>query len=117
VLHRRPGRGQQGPIGLGRFSTLRSWLSPWNVDDSNASTERFGSDVSVPSLVLTSGADNGCPPSHPERIMASLGGEKSRYNVAGAGHYYLDQPEHLAEAANVCASWLQKQGLYLPTAW
>ena len=49
--------------------------------------------------------------------MASLGGEKTRYNVAGAGHYYLDQPEHLAEAANVCASWLQKQGLYLPTAW
>jgi hypothetical protein len=25
--------------------------------------------------------------------------------------------KHLAEGANVCASWLQKQGLYLPTAW
>jgi hypothetical protein len=23
--------------------------------------------------------------------------------------------KHLAEGANVCASWLQKQGLYLPT--
>ena len=25
-----------GPVGLARFSTLRSWLSQWSYDDANA---------------------------------------------------------------------------------
>lgn len=111
-----PATMNNGPIGLGRFSTLRSWLSQWSIDDSNASTEKCGPDVSVPSLVVTAGADNGCPPSHTERILASLGGETSGHTVVGAGHYYQDQPKHLDEAASVCIEWLQGRELYLPSA-
>ena len=106
-----PATMNNGPIGLGRFSSLRSWLSQWSIDDSNASIEKCGPDVSVPSLVVTAGADNGCPPSHTGRTLASLGGEKSGYTVVGAGHYYRDQPRRLAEAASVWNEWLQRRGL------
>ena len=31
-----PETANTGPVGLARFSTLRSWLSQWSIDDSNA---------------------------------------------------------------------------------
>ena len=31
-----PEAANTGPVGIGRFSTLRAWLSQWSVDDSNA---------------------------------------------------------------------------------
>jgi len=37
-----------GPVGLGRFSTLRSWLSQWSIDDTNADGLRWRAKISVP---------------------------------------------------------------------
>jgi alpha-beta hydrolase superfamily lysophospholipase len=101
-----PAAANDAPTSLGRLSTLRNWLSQWSVDDSNASAEKFGKDDTLPALILTSGADNGCPPSHADRIVAALGGETTRHDVAGASHYYIGQPQQLAEAVTVALDWL-----------
>ena len=53
-----------GPIGLARFCSLRSWLSQWSVDDANADGVRAAADVTVPALVLSNGADNICTPAY-----------------------------------------------------
>jgi hypothetical protein len=44
-----------GPVGLARFCTLRSWLSQWSLDESNAHGERNGRNTHVPTLVVGNG--------------------------------------------------------------
>ncbi len=100
-----------GPVGLARFSTLRSWLSQWSLDDSHANTERQGPQVTIPALVITNAADDACPPSHTERIFTSLAGEKERHLIRGANHYYLGQREQLAEATQICIDWMMQRRL------
>lgn len=106
-----PATVNNGPVGLARFSTLRSWLSQWSIDDSHANTERQGPNVTIPALVVANAADDACPPSHTERIFKSLGGEKERHLVGGANHYYLGQREQLAEATQICIDWMLKRRL------
>jgi pimeloyl-ACP methyl ester carboxylesterase len=111
-----PSQMNNSSIALGRYSSLRSWLSQWSIDETNASTVKFGHQVTVPALVLTAGADNGVPVSHADLIMESLSGELSRHHVAGANHYLRNQPEQLAEAVTTILDWLQDRDLYAPSA-
>jgi alpha-beta hydrolase superfamily lysophospholipase len=100
-----------GPAGLARFSTLRSWLSQWSYDDSNADAARHGPRVSVPAMVVENSADDACTPSQTQRIYASLGtADKELHRIEGATHYYLGQPDRLAEATRVCSDWLARKG-------
>ena len=99
-----------GPIGLARFATLRSWLSQWSIDDSQANTERQGPQVTVPALVIANAADDCCPPSHTNAIFRSLGGEKELHTIAGANHYYIGQRAQLESAIGILIDWLQARG-------
>ncbi len=36
-----------GPVGIGRFSTLRAWLSQWSVDDTHAHGEKCAARIRV----------------------------------------------------------------------
>lgn len=109
-----PSQMNNSAIALGRYSSLRSWLSQWSIDETNASTAKFGHQVTVPALVLTAGADNGVPTSHSDLITETLSGEVSRHHIVGANHYLRNQPEQLAEAATTVLDWLQNRDLYAP---
>ncbi len=99
------------PAGLGRFSSLRAWLSQWSFDDSRADGPRSAADVTVPTLVIANGADDACTPSHTERIWAGLiRAERELHTVAGASHYYLGQKAELAAATGLCVDWLVRKG-------
>ena len=100
-----------GPIGLARFATLKSWLSQWSIDDSLANTERQGPKVTIPALVIANGADDCCPPSHTDRIYKSLGGPKSLHVIKEANHYYIGQPQQLKAAIDLCVDWMVKADL------
>lgn len=100
-----------GPIGLGRFSTLRSWLSQWSIDESFANTERQGAGVSVPAIVIANSADDACPPSHTDTIFKMLGGPKEHHTIKGANHYYIGQREQLMQAKDICITWMQQNKL------
>ncbi|MEJ6537806.1 MAG: alpha/beta hydrolase, partial [Mycobacterium sp.] len=52
------------PIGLARYSSLRSWLSQWSYDDARGDGVVCGRDVAVPVLVIGNLADDACTPSH-----------------------------------------------------
>jgi pimeloyl-ACP methyl ester carboxylesterase len=100
-----------GPVGLARFSTLRSWLSQWSYDESRAHGERNGAGVSCPALVIGNTADNACTPSHTRRLFDAIAhSSKQRVDIAGATHYYAGQPEQAAAAARTCAAWLAQLG-------
>jgi len=98
-----------GPVGLARFNTLRSWLSQWSIDDSNADGLKCGAQISKPVLVIGNSADDACTPSHTHRLFDSIAhNNKELYEVKGANHYYFGQKEQLLDASNRITQWLTK---------
>ena len=98
-----------GPVGLARFSTLRSWLSQWSIDDARGDGQRCLADVTQPVLVIGNTADDACTPSHTKRLFEAISHDRSQlHQVHGATHYYGGRSgkEHLAEAIGVISGFL-----------
>ncbi len=100
-----------GPVGLARFTTLRSWLSQWSLRTSRAHGERNAVNTSVPTLVVGNGADDACPPSHTRRLFDAIPhGKKSIHVIQGASHYYVGQRAELAACISHYERWLEEYG-------
>lgn len=98
-----------GPAGLARFSTLRSWLSQWSYDESLADGLACAKKISIPALVVGNSADEICTPSHTMALFNAVGhDDKELHEIKGATHYYLGQPEQLKQAVSICLGWLAK---------
>lgn len=101
-----------GPVGLARFSTLRSWLSQWSYDDANAHGPASLGHVTKPVLVVGNTADDACTPSHTQAIFDGVGHDnKELHQIKGATHYYAMQPDKAKEAATLVMNWLERQDL------
>jgi pimeloyl-ACP methyl ester carboxylesterase len=108
----KPATANNGPIGLGRFSTLRAWLSQWSIDDTNADGPKCAQAISVPLLCIENSADDAVPQPHARIIHdAAASKDKTFRVIKGATHYYQGQPELLKEAVDTCLGWMQKQRL------
>lgn len=106
-----------GPVGLARFSTLRSWLSQWSLDDSCGDGLAAARRVQAPLLVIENSADDGAPACHPRMLFdAAVAKDKSFHVIRGAGHYYAGQPQQLQEATTLIRTWLQQRGLLEPSS-
>jgi pimeloyl-ACP methyl ester carboxylesterase len=100
------------PIGLSRFSSIRSWLSQFSYELSEADGEKCGRNTSVPTLVIGNSADDACPPSHNQRLYDSITHERRKLHIVkGANHYYFGQKEELSEAVQVSIDWLKEENL------
>lgn len=100
-----------GPVGLARFCTLRSWLSQWSFDDSNADGVACAARISVPVMVVGNSADDACTPSHTHRLFEAIShDDKEMHEIKGATHYYFGQPQQLQEAVALCGDWLARKG-------
>jgi dienelactone hydrolase len=101
-----------GPVGLARFSTLRSWLSQWSIDDSNADGLKAVATLRAPLLVIENSADDAVPQTHSRLIFdAARTADKQFALVKGATHYYAGQPELLNESTGLIQKWLIERGL------
>lgn len=102
-----------GPVGLARFSTLRSWLSQWSIDDSNGDGLVCAGRMRAPLLVIENTADDAVPQPHPNRIFqAASSPDKTFVRVEGATHYYAGQPELLSDVTKMTQDWLGQRGLW-----
>ena len=107
-----PETANTGPVGIGRFSTLRAWLSQWSIDDSNADGPKCARSVSVPLLAIENSADDAVPQPHARLIHDAAGSRDKTFKVIqGATHYYQGQPELLRQAVDLCVGWMGKQNL------
>jgi pimeloyl-ACP methyl ester carboxylesterase len=107
-----PATVNDGPVGLGRFSTLRSWLSQWSFDESRANGPVCAARIAAPIFVLRNGADDAVPPSHPQRLFDAIAhSRKEMVEIPGAGHYYFGQQAQLDQAVGHCLSWLERNQL------
>ena len=99
------------PIGIARFTSLRSWLSQWSYDLSNADGVRCAPNVTIPALVLSNSCDDAVTPEDSQAMSAALGSkDKKEVVIEGANHYYFGQPEKLKEAVATCSTWLNEKG-------
>ena len=107
-----PETANTGPVGIGRFSTLRAWLSQWSLDDSNADGPKCARSISVPLLAIENSADDAVPQPHARIIHdAAASKDKTFHVIKGATHYYQGQPELLQQAVDLCVGWMDKQRL------
>jgi pimeloyl-ACP methyl ester carboxylesterase len=105
-----------GPVGLARFSTLKSWLSQWSYDLSNAKGPTNAARIrSVPVLQIENEADDAVPATHNPTIRAALAtSDKEFVSIKKATHYYLGQPEQLAICISTVLDWSRRKGLLAP---
>jgi dienelactone hydrolase len=107
-----PESANSGPAGFGRFSTLRSWLSQWSIDDTNVNGVTGAAAITVPLLTIENTADEACPASDPRQIhQAAASRDKTYTRLKGAAHYYQGQPELLEEAVRMTLNWMRERGL------
>ncbi len=106
-----PKIANDGPIGLGRFTTLRSWLSQWSYDESRANGVLNAARISCPVLVVNNRADLACTPSHAQRLYDAVASrDKEIVQIAGADHYYIERPDLLPTAVAAVGDWLDQRG-------
>lgn len=99
-----------GPVGVGRFTTLRAWLSQWSPDHSRADAEACVPHVTCPFLMIENTADDAVPVSHPACVYeAATMEDKSFHRIQGATHYYREQPEKMAEVISLVGDWLRER--------
>lgn len=107
-----PETANTGPVGLARFSTLRSWLSQWSIDDTNGNGLASAKHISVPLLAIENSADDAVPQPHTGSIFRAAGSQdKTMHVIKGGTHYYAGQPDKLAEAVSTVQNWLTARNL------
>ena len=108
----KPESANTGPVGIGRFSTLRAWLSQWSIDDSNADGPRCAASITLPLLAVENSADDAVPQPHARIIHdAAASKDKTMRVIKGATHYYQGQPELLKQAVDLCVGWMRTRNL------
>ena len=69
-----------GPVGLARYSSLRSWLSQWSLDLSNAKGPTNAARIAAtPVLQIVNGADDAVPATHNPAIRDALATQDRTY--------------------------------------
>ncbi len=102
-----------GPVGLARYTTLRSWLSQWSYDLSNAKGPLNAARIArTPVLQIVNGADDAVPATHNPAIRAALATADQTYvEIEEATHYYLGQPDLLARCIETVSDWCDARGM------
>lgn len=76
-----------GSVGFARLVTAESWLSTWSGLSSNASFEKCGAMLDVPTLMIDYTGDQAAFPSDMDAIYHGLGSvDKQRFKVRGNHH-------------------------------
>ena len=101
------------PAGLARYSSIRSWLSQWSYDLSNAKGPKNAARIRrTPVLQVENQADDAVPATHNPTIRAALATTDKEYvRIDGATHYYQNQPEQLRRCIDAVLDWSRRKRL------
>jgi len=108
-----PRIANSAPAGLARYSSLRSWLSQWSYDLSQAKGPGNAAHVkNTPVLQIVNTADDAVPAPHNVIIRDALATPNKEYvEIRGATHYYAGQPDLLAECIHTLIDWSRRNGM------
>lgn len=100
-----PARANLGVLGIGRSSTLRSWLSMWSLRESPCRGASHLARITCPSLVVQSTADRGVYPSDAHAIHDALGSTDTELHFLPGEHYFEDTGPD--EVADLVTTWTE----------
>lgn len=108
-----PRIANSSPAGLGRYSSLRSWLSQWSYDRSLAKGALSAARIlHTPVLQIENQADDAVPATHNPIIHQALATtDKELVRIDGATHYYIGQPHHLTTCVDTVTDWARRKRL------
>jgi pimeloyl-ACP methyl ester carboxylesterase len=108
-----PATANSAPAGLARYSSLRSWLSQWSYDLSQAKGTVSAARIKrTPVLQIENEADDAVPATHNPAIHKALATpDKEMITIKGATHYYVGQPEQLAQCIGAVRDWAGRKKL------
>ena len=87
--------------GLGRFCTLRSFLSQWSVRHTRAEGPRCLANTRLPVMLIDYTADQTVFPSHVAAWQNAAAGRCTSHAIRGAPHYLLGMPDETARVARL----------------
>lgn len=97
---------------MGRFTSLRSWMSTWSPTYSNGRAGHHLARVSVPVGIMPCTADQGALMVHAEQLRAAAPAHLCDYMpINGATHYFHNQPEAFVTAVSQINLWLDRWDL------
>jgi hypothetical protein len=92
---------------MGRFTSLCAWLSTWSPNHSNAEGTRNIAKVSVPVGILCLTADQGALECDSVALRdAAPQNLVSYFEIKGADHYFVGQPEGPDQAGDIIKGWV-----------
>jgi alpha-beta hydrolase superfamily lysophospholipase len=105
-----PGVANYMPAGIGRYSTLRSWINQWSMDDTMGDSMRWLPELEAPLCVVLGSADPTVLPAMAQQLhdAATAAPYRQLHMVKGATHYFENQPELLAEALDHIAAFVDE---------
>ncbi|MBN9084106.1 MAG: alpha/beta hydrolase [Rhizobiales bacterium 62-17] len=108
-----PRIANSAPAGIARYTSLRSWLSQWSIDNTNARGVVNAARITkTPVLQIVNEADDAVPATHNPAIRAALATPDKEYvEIKGATHYFLGQPTELAQCIGAVADWSRRKSL------
>jgi len=90
---------------IGRFTTLRSFLSQWSIRLSRADGPKCLSNTTIPILNVNYTADKCVFPSQLKMWSEAAKERCTDYALKDVGHYPHDKPEKINEVANLLIDW------------
>lgn len=100
------------PASLGHYTSLRSWLSQWSIEESNCDGPWHLARTSVPVLVMYGTADRVSFPAHGRALYDAVpDGRGTLITLDGADHYFSSAPEMIPEVARHIVDWLAANDL------
>jgi len=100
-----PQRANAGPLGFGRSSTCRTWLSMWSLEDSQCRAEPHLAHITAPSLLVQSLGDTGIFPSDAHAIHDAMGAPDKELHLVPGDHYFAGGGRD--DTADLLAGWLE----------
>ena len=95
------------PVGIGRCTTLRSWINQWSLDHTLGDSLRWLPELTTPVMVILGSADPVVTPSMAQQMFdATTQAPRELLMVPGATHYFEGQAELLADARRATTEWI-----------
>jgi pimeloyl-ACP methyl ester carboxylesterase len=94
------------PAGIGRYTTLRSWINQWSVERTNGNALLWLPKLETPVLVVGGSADTGSPPAIFNQLYEAVHtAPRQQVVLEGATHYFEGQADLLRQACEAMVAW------------
>ena len=104
-----PKRANQSVYGVGRVSSLRTWLSMWSLEDSQCQAAPHLGRLTLPTLLIDADGDSGVFPSDSRAIMDSVAASDKIAMTFNGDHYFLEPAGARDDIADAIAHWVTER--------